>query len=201
MPDRPHRPVKRPDLAEIVDALGGRQPMDRAEIAEATAAAVVKGGGESGTSQRFVSLAYEVGLETLAELWREADEGSLPWALWAVYLLRSWCRNQAEEVSRLWRVGRGYAPADEVVAGVADDGSPDDVAALADAILAGAYEGEFSVALERAAAFFRVIAEGRRESFTEMADAGAQLALAERNERVADLLALAADRAQRGELY
>lgn len=201
MPERPHRPVKRADLAEIVDALGGRQPLDRAEIAEATAAAVVNAGRESAGSQRFVGLADEVGLETLAELWRDAEAGSLPWALWAVYLLRSWCRNHADEVSRLWRVGRGYAPADEVVAGVADDGGPHEVAELADAILAGAYQGEFAVALERAAAFFRVIAEGRRESFTDAANAGAQLALADRNDRVADLLTLAADRARRGELY
>jgi hypothetical protein len=178
--------------------------MDRAEIAHATAVAVVSAGRETGPgvdAERFVGLADEVGLETLAELWRDAEVASLPWALWAVYLLRSWCRDQADEVSRLWRVGRGYAPADEVVAGVADDGSPQDVAALADAVLAGAYQGEFPVALERAAAFFRVIAEGRRESFADAGDAAEQLALADRNDRVADLLAVAADRARRGQLY
>jgi hypothetical protein len=204
VPDRPHRPIRRAYLANIVDVVHSQAAPDRAEIAQATAVAVVSAGRELGaqaSAGRFVGLADEVGLETLAELWRDAEAGTLPWALWAVYLMRSWCRDQADEVSRLWRVGRGYAPADEVVAGVADDGGPQEVADLADAVLAGAYRGDFAVALERAAAFFRVIAEGRRESFAEASDAGAQLALADRNAWVADLLVVAADRCRRGELY
>jgi len=204
MPERPHRPIRRADLASIVDAVHSQASPDRAEIAQATAVAVVSAGREVRGGEdagRFVGLADEVGLDTLAELWQDSEAGSLPWALWAVYLLRSWCRDQAAEVSRLWRVGRGYAPADEVVAGVGEDGGPQEVAELADAVLAGAYRGDFAVALERAAAFFRVIAEGRRESFAEASDAGAQLALADRNARVADLLVVAAGRCRRGELY
>lgn len=178
--------------------------MNRAELAAATAAAVVSAGRRPDAPadpQRLVSLADEVGLDTLAELWRDAEAGSLPWALWAVYLMRSWCRDQSADVSRLWRVGRGYAPADEVVAGVAEDGGPNEVALLADDVLAGAYTGDFAVALDRAAAFFRVIAEGRRESFLYAPDAADQLELAERNDRVADLLGVAADRARCGELH
>jgi hypothetical protein len=204
VPERPHRPIRRADLANIVDVVHSQAAPDRAEIAQATAVAVVSVGRElsaEASAGRFVGLADEVGLETLAELWRDAEAGTLPWALWAVYLMRSWCRDQAEEVSRLWRMGRGYAPADEVVAGVAGDGGPQEVADLADAVLAGAYRGDFAVALERAAAFFRVIAEGRRESFAEASDAGAQLELADRNAWVADLLVVAADRCRRGELY
>ena len=204
MPERPHRPIRRADLAGIVDAVHRQAAPDRAEIAQATAVAVVSAGREMGgeaAAGRFVSLADEVGLDTLAELWRDSEAGSLPWALWAVYLMRSWCREQSVEVSHLWQLGRGYAPADEVVAGVAEDGGPQDVADLADAVLAGAYRGDFAVALERAAAFFRVIAEGRRESFADAADARGQLALADRNAWVADLLAVAADRCRRGELY
>ncbi|MGI8880041.1 MAG: hypothetical protein ACR2KJ_05890 [Jatrophihabitans sp.] len=204
MPERPRRPAPRADLTALVDALGGHVHMDRAELAAATAAAVVSAGrgpDAPADPQRLVSLADEVGLDTLAELWRDAEAGSLPWALWAVYLMRSWCRDQAADVSRLWRVGRGYAPADEVVAGVAEDGGPNEVAELADSILAGAYTGDFAVALERAAAFFRVIAEGRREGFVYAPDARDQLELADRNDRVADLLGVAADRARRGELH
>ena len=126
------------------------------------------GGGESRDASRdpsqFLTLADRIGLETLAELWRGSAPGSLPGSLWALYLLRTWCRDNADEVARLWRAGRPYAPADEVVAGVADDADPAAMVALADAVLAGAYRGDFAVALERAAAFFRVVATGRRES-------------------------------------
>jgi hypothetical protein len=58
---------------------------------------------------------------------------------------------------------------------------------LADSILASAYGGDFAVALERAAAFFRVVASGRRNG-TQAAGGD----LAERNERAARDLAAAA---------
>jgi hypothetical protein len=46
---------------------------------------------------------------------------SLPGALWALYLLRTWTERQGEAVARMYRAGRAYAPVDEVVAGVADE--------------------------------------------------------------------------------
>ena len=147
-----------------------------------------------------MTLADRVGLDTMAELWRNAEPGSLAGSLWAVYLLRTWCRDNAEEVVRLWRAGRPYAPADEVVAGVADDADPDAVVALADAVLAGAYRGDFAVALERAAAFFRVVASGRRELAAGDADGDEDRRRAERNDRAADGLAIAALRWREGVL-
>ena len=48
-----------------------------------------------------------------------------------------------------------------VVAGVAQPPGPDEVRALADAVLTGVYAGQFDVALERASAFCRVVAAGR----------------------------------------
>ena len=57
---------------------------------------------------------------------------------------------------------RAAAPADAVVAGVAEPGDVDSVRCVADAILCGVYRGDFAVALERAAAMFRVVAAGRR---------------------------------------
>jgi len=86
----------------------------------------------------------------------------------------------------MYRAGRAYAPVDEVVAGVADDADVAAVRSLASSVLTGAYRGDFDVALERAAAFFRVVASGRREM-----DAG-EAPLAERNERCADALQRAA---------
>jgi hypothetical protein len=139
-----------------------------------------------------VDLADRVGLDTLAELWRMEQPSSLPGALWALYLLRRWCQSNGGEVTRLWRAGRPYAPADEVVAGVSDDADPAAIEALADAVLHGAYLGEFDVALERAAAFFRIIAIGRRETAGAGAEGDRDRRLADRNDEVADGLMIAA---------
>ena len=88
-----------------------------------TAAAVITHGRAAG-AEGLVDLADRVGLDTLAELWRTEQPSSLAGALWALYLLRRWTQTNGDEVTRLWRAGRPYAPADEVVAGVADAADP-----------------------------------------------------------------------------
>ncbi|MEP6852591.1 MAG: hypothetical protein ABJA87_08050 [bacterium] len=201
---RPRRPGLYSDLARLVGAEEDLSSWPRSELAAATAAAVVSAGrgsaGEPGADpSRFVTLADEVGLDTMAELWRDAEPDSLPGALWALYLLRTWCRSDAVEIARLWRAGRGLAPADEVVAGVSDDAGPEAVANLADAVLAGAYRADFAVALERAASFFRVIAAGRRMTTPDGPDGDAARERADRNDRAADGLAGAASRWRAGE--
>ena len=189
---RAHRPIRRADLSALAEASSDLEPFARAELAAATAAAVITHGRSGGGS--MVDLADRVGLDTLAELWRTEQPSSLPGALWALYLLRRWCQGNGEEVTRLWRAGRAYAPADEVVAGVAEDADPAAMEQLADAVLRGAYYGDFDVALERAAAFFRVIASGRRETCGPDAQGDRERQLADRNDEVADGLALAAHR-------
>lgn len=188
--DRPHRPIRRPDLAALAGSVEF-EPFARAELAAATAAAVITH-GRSGGSESLVDLADRVGLDTLAELWRQEQPSSLPGALWALYLLRRWCQSNGDEVTRLWRAGRPYAPADEVVAGVSEDADPAAIEALADAVLHGAYLGDFDVALERAAAFFRVIAAGRRESAGDGVEGERDRRLADRNDEAADGLMQAA---------
>ena len=198
---RPHRPAPHADLTALIDAAGGSVPSSRAEIAAATAAVLVQAGREpSGGDERFVGLADRVGLDTLAELWREAEPVSLPGALWALYLLRQWCRSDSAEVSRLWRAGEGLAPAEAVVAGVDDLGDAQSVARMADDVLAGMYRGDFAVALERAAAVFRVVAAGRRELAGADARGELEREWAERNERAAADLAAAAARWRAGTL-
>jgi hypothetical protein len=193
-PARPHRPIRRADLVELAGAAASSEPFARSELAAATAAAVITHGRASADSAPLVDLADRVGLDTLAELWRDEQPSSLPGALWALYLLRRWCQHNGDEVTRLWRAGRGFAPADEIVAGVSDDADPAALEALADSVLTGAYLGDFAVALERAAAFFRVVAAGRRESAPEGADGDRERVLADRNSEVATGLALAASR-------
>ena len=49
---------------------------------------------------------------------------------------------------------------DPVVAGAPLPAGPDEITELADSILRGVFEGDFAIALERAAAFCRVTAAG-----------------------------------------
>jgi hypothetical protein len=199
---RPHRPELHPDLAALIDASGGVEDYTRAELAAATAAVVVDAGRAAQGGERFVGLADRIGLDTLAALWREAEPVSLPGVLWAMYLLRQWCQGSGDEVARLWRAGEHLAGADAAVAGLPDYADADAVRAVADAVLTGAYGGEFDVALERAAALFRVFATGRRELAGQVAeDAGTELQRASRNDRVAADLTAAAARWRAGTLH
>lgn len=201
-PERPHRPALHADLTALIDAAGGTDPGSRAEIAAATAAVVMNAGRQDGDDdERFVGLADRIGLDTLAALWRDADPVSLPGALWALYLLRQWCHINADEVTRLWRAGEAVAAADAVVAGVADFADVVAVRQVADAVLGGAYRGDFAVALERAAALFRVLAAGRREIVRDGSDGSREVERAERNERVAADLTTAAARWRAGTLH
>jgi hypothetical protein len=191
-------------VTPLVDAAGGVPPNSRAEVAAATAAVLLtqgrdQGGASIADEARFVCLAEQVGLETLAELWRDADPVSLPGALFALYLLRQWCHARSEEVARLWRAGAPYAPADAVVAGVAEAADPGSLRDVADAVLRGIYRGDLDVALERAAALFRVLAVGRDELAQSNDDEEGRL-LAARNRRAATDLASAARRWRDGTL-
>ncbi len=202
MEERPHRPAPYADLTGFIDAAGGVAPSSRAEIAAATAHVLVSA-GRADADDRFVALVEAVGIDTLGALWRDSDPVSLPGALWALYLLRQWSRTNAEQVRLLWRAGAPLAPAEAAVAGVADDADAADVQAGADAILTGVYRGDLAVALERAAAAFRVLAAGRRDRADAIDDTAARNAeceLATRNERVAADLATAAARWRAGTL-
>lgn len=192
-----NRRRRRPHLAADVERLAAAhwhgEPLAQIELAHATAAVVVQA-GRSGVGPRtpdLVDLAETVGLDTLAELWRQAADDSLPGVLWTLYLLRSWCQAQDWTLARWYAAGRGLAPVAEVVAGVADSGDPAAIHQLADDVLTGAYAGDFAVALQRAAAFFRVVAIGRTELAGDR-ERSDELARAERNVRTADALDRAA---------
>jgi hypothetical protein len=203
-PRRPHRPAPYADLTGFIDAAGGVDATSRAEIAAATAAIVIQAGRQCDGPEedRFVALVDRVGIDTLGALWRDSDPVSLPGALWALYLMRQWLHGSPAHVSLLWRAGAPFAPADAAVAGVAEPGDADALRAAADAIVGGVYRRDLAVALERAAAVFRVVATGRRE-LADGADVerrAAECALAERNERAAADLSAAAQRWRAGTL-
>ena len=162
---RPHRPVLLADITALIDAAGGPNSSSHEQVAQATATAVIsaRAAQSSDCAHTLVTLADVVGLDTLAALWRDADPASLPGALWAVYLLREWCQRQPDAVCRLWRAGAPRAAVSAVIAGCAMDAGEEDVRRTADDILAGICESAAALVFDRASAFYRVIAEGRRE--------------------------------------
>ncbi len=199
-PQRPRRPASYADLTALIDAVDQSTPLLPGELAASTAAAVLAAGrGEGGARvadlDTFVGLADAVGLETLRVLWRDAAPVSLAGALWKLYILRQWCASAAAEVAHLWALGESIAAADAVVAGVNVLGDEGAIIDVADAILTGVFAGDFAVALERAAAVFRVLAAGRTEL-----NLPAESELAERNDRAAAELAESARRWRAGTL-
>jgi hypothetical protein len=142
---------------------GDLDPTRRAEVAHATAAALVHRGRatqDAGVHLRLVGLVEAEGLDTIAALWSDSPAASLPGALWRLYLLREWVRRDASVVAERYRLGTARAEVHDVVAGVASPPGPAEVRALADAVLSGVYTADLAGALERAAAFCRVVATG-----------------------------------------
>lgn len=147
-----------------MEAHGGALPgpAETAEAAHAAAALVVEAGRSAPDGPaRLAALVDEVGLDTLAELWSARPARSLPGALWRLYLVREWVRRQPVAASREYATGMHVATVEHVVAGVAEPPGPDDVLAMVDALFAGAFRGDLDVALDRCAAFCRVVATGR----------------------------------------
>lgn len=173
MPDpRPHR---RPALLgkAALDSLGGSpDPAALAEAAHVTASLLVESGRTSDavTRARLVALVDDVGLDTIAEMWAGRPARSLPGALWRLYALREWMRTEAVEASADFGSGRAVAPVPHVVAGAADPPTPEALRALADQVLHGVFSGDLDVALERAAAFCRVVVAGRARRADDLED-------------------------------
>jgi hypothetical protein len=164
-PERRGGRPRRPALFEPGEAdlqVGGQDPAELVQAAHATAEALVQHGrsGDDAVTARLVALTDEHGIDEVALLWAGRPADSLPGALWRLYALRAGIRRQSELMARAFDAGRHRAPVHEAVAGVADPPGPAEVRGLADAVLAGAFSGELDVALERAAAFCRVVSTG-----------------------------------------
>ncbi|MGH8776214.1 MAG: hypothetical protein ACRDWI_13975 [Jiangellaceae bacterium] len=195
-PGRPDRPLLRPEWSDLP---GDPDPADRTMIAHATAAAVLSAGRDRGAdperTRRLVGLADDVGLDDIAALWCDAGAGTLPGTLWSLDLLRTWVHRDGVEASRLFAAGQRVAEVSTAVAGVADPPGPREVSELGDAVLTSAFDGDFAIALERAAAFCRVVAAGRAHLADDCADEDEgtrQTRLADGNLRMAQELERAA---------
>jgi hypothetical protein len=145
--------------------VGGIDPAVQAELAHSSAQALVarardEAAGDPELTRRLVSLVEDEGIETLAQLWSQAAPDSLPGALWRVYALREWARRDPETLSERYKLGQQRQQVARVVAGAVEPPGPAEMRQLADAVLSGLFTGELDVALERAAAFARILSTG-----------------------------------------
>ena len=158
-----HKPTKFPgDRFEAI--IGGEDPAQILRAAHETAQALVGHGRTTEDPEvvdRLVAYTDVHGIEALAELWSRSSAGTLPGALWRIYLLRLMIREDPEGTSVLFQRGSEVLRTiDTAVAGAVDPTGPAEITALADDILRGLFTGDFAVALDRASAFSRIIASG-----------------------------------------
>ncbi|MET4638788.1 DNA-directed RNA polymerase subunit beta [Mycetocola sp. 2940] len=188
-----HKPTKFP--GKIFETFeGGMDPAESSRIAHETAMALlarVRTDPDPDVVERLIAFTDEHGIDTIAELWSRATPRSLPGALWRIYLLRLMIREDPHESSFLFQRGSEIiGTIDPVVAGASMPTGPDEIITLADQILRGLFEGDFAVALERAAAFCRVSAAGSA-SVADDADAAEPARSAELTTRALRLSTLA----------
>ncbi len=144
---------------------GGIDPALRSQVAHTSAAALVHRGRSDAPDDpalvgRLVRLVEAEGLDVVAALWADSPPASLPGALWRLYVLREWVRRDPHTLAERYRLGVSAAPVHDVVAGVASPPGPAELRDVVDAVLSGVYTGDLDVALERGAAFCRVLATG-----------------------------------------
>jgi len=179
--DHPRRPALFSPAA--MEAHGGSfDPVQEIEAAHETAAVLVHTGRAAHDPEltaRLVALVEDLGLSTVADLWAHRPARSLPGVLWRLYALREWVRRAPTEASFDYSAGMRFTDVNHAVAGVAEPPGPDELSALTDAVLAGVFEGDLAVALDRAAAFCRVVSAGMadRSEGETAANRAAQLLL------------------------
>ncbi len=143
----------------------GSDPIAEIHAAHESAAALLHAGraaDDPAVTERLIALVDDIGISTLADLWADRPARSLPGALWRLYLLREWISHDPARVARDYAAGIRFTEPHNVVAGVGYPG-PDEVQRAADEILRGVFDGDFAVALERAAAFCHVVSAGRAD--------------------------------------
>ena len=158
-----HKPVRRP--AELFDRVfSAEDPAEVSRVAHTTAHALlsrVRSDPDGAIVDRLVAFTDEHGIDDIAELWSRSPAKTLPGALWRLYLVQLMIHDDPRTAALLYERGRAELRSpDDVVAGAPSPAGPEELVALVDQILRGLFEGDFAVALDRAAAFCRVQASG-----------------------------------------
>jgi hypothetical protein len=149
---------------EFEEFAGGEDPAVAMRVADESARRLLSRAQSSDDPtvvDRLVTYTDEHGIDALAELWVRSSPHSLPGALWRIYLVRVMIRQDPAGTALLFQRGTEVlSTIDAIVAGAPTPAGPQEVTELADRILRGLFEGDFALALERAAAFCRVAAAG-----------------------------------------
>jgi hypothetical protein len=158
-----HKPVRRP--AELFDRhYSAEDPAEVSRVAHSTAHALLaraRTDPDGGVVDRLVAFTDQHGIDDIAELWSRSPAKTLPGALWRLYLLQLMIHDDPRTAALLYERGRAeLSSVDDVVAGAPSPAGPDELVDLVDTIMRGLFEGDFAVALDRAAAFCRVQASG-----------------------------------------
>ena len=141
----------------------GTDPVAELHAAHETAEVLLgvgRAGNDPQVTRRLMTVVDEVGITTLADLWATRPARSLPGVLYRLYELREWVLTDVDAATREYAAGVHYSEPNHAVAG-ADPTGPDEVRSVIDDILRGVFDGDFAIAMERAAAFARVISAGR----------------------------------------
>jgi hypothetical protein len=188
---------------------GGEDPAQVLRVAHDTAHALVRRARDNddpAVLERLIAYTDEHGIDAIAELWARSSARSLPGALWRIYLVRLLIRQDPIGTSLLFQRGSEVLETiDTVVAGSPLPTGPEEITDLADEILRGVFVGDFSIALDRAAAFCRVCAAGATSvaddaDFTSDERAAELTARADRFAATADEFAAAARLQRAGQL-
>ncbi|MDX2375976.1 DNA-directed RNA polymerase subunit beta [Microbacterium sp. LRZ72] len=158
-----HKPVHRP--AELFDRLYSTDdPAEVSRVAHSTAGVLlarVRDEPDVDVVDRLVDFTDQHGIDDIAELWARSPARTLPGALWRIYLLQLMIHDDPHTAALLYEQGRTrLATPDAAIAGAPAPAGPDELVELSDRILRGIFDGDFGVALDRAAAFCRVQASG-----------------------------------------
>lgn len=152
------------DGRRIEAFIGGEDPAQLRRAAHETARALVDRGRQPGAEEvvaRMVAYTDEHGLDDLAQLWSRSPAETLPGALWRLSLVRVLIRQDPEGTAIAFARGvERLRTADAAIAGAPTPAGPAEVAELVDRILTGAFSGDLAIALDRAAACCRILAEG-----------------------------------------
>jgi len=139
-------------------------PALQLQLAHDTATTLVARVRDDGTTEvlrRILDYSRENGLGEIAELWAAAPAHSLPGALWRLYVVHASIVADPDLAAHAYQRGvDNLETIDEVVAGARQPTGPEDIRDLADEILRGAFLGDLADALDRAAAYCRIEANG-----------------------------------------
>ena len=168
------------DPRQADELQGDIDPAVRSELAHTTAGALVhqaRAIDDPEVVDRLVRLVEAEGLDVVAAMWADSPPDTLPGALWRLYVIREWVRRDPQTLAERYRMGVAAAPVHVAGPGVAATLGPTELRSVVDAVLSGVYAGDLAVALERGAAFCRVLATGAAfdADFVEDRDAAAAL--------------------------